>query len=145
MGYAEGNTHGFTQAEAKMEEMEFLFDDLSTKVEEILDRENADAYTRKNWEKIKSQLTPHFEYIPYNWHTDKYGNEVCDEMEEIVSCAGTYEDEIADICWLAGFCLTTTQDWVDGSPEYSIYLPDSFEQAEQNRQDAEKWWNEVYN
>ncbi len=145
MGYAEGNTHGYTQEEAKMEEMEFLFDALSTKVEEILNRENAPDSVRKDWEKLKSRLTPHFEYIPFNWRTDEYGNEVCDEKEEIVSCADTYEDEIADICWLAGFSLTTTQDWIDGSPTYTITLPDNIIEAEKSMQEAKAWWNSVYN
>ncbi len=126
------------------EEMEFLFDVLSTKVEEILDRENAPDSVRKDWEKLKRHLTPHIEYTPYNWRADEYGNEVCDEMPEYVSYTCTYEDEITDICWLAGFSLTTTYDWVDGSPEYTICLPDSFEQAEKNRQDAKNYWDTVY-
>ena len=145
MGYAEGNTHGFTREDAKIEEMDAIFEILSTNVETILDIKHAPDSVREDWEKLKIRLTPHIEYMPFNWHTDKYGNEVCEETTEFVSYASTYEDEIADICWLAGFDMSVTQDYVDGSPTYCISLPDNMGVAEKNMKEAQDYWNEVYN
>lgn len=142
MGYAEGNTHGYTSEDAKLDMMWEMYWSLSTKVDEYIKKEG-NSLIAKDWDFISAKLTPHYEEYPTNWRTDEYGNEDCDYEQELVSYADTCEDEIAEICWLCGFNLDSYYDYYDGSPRYTISLPDTYEQVEQNMADAKKWYDEV--
>lgn len=144
MGYAEGNTHGFTPEDAAKEEEEYIMENLLeviySNIKEASIREDIPLDVKQ----IKWCLQEHPMPVPCsNWYLDEFGNEVQDEIEEM--CPGwytTHEDDIACLCWMCGLNLTTTLDWVDGSPTYTLELPKSYEEYLNNIKEGTKFWKE---
>lgn len=119
-------------------------EELFTLVEKEFDRDfDENEFFRENWERMKATLEPHIEQYPGPVYIDEYGNENWDDYEEVVSYGDTYDDELAYFCWRCGCNLYTSYDWIDGSPEYTITLPDTEEQYQKNLAEADKWWKEV--
>lgn len=101
-------------------------------------------YLLKEWNKKKEYLIPHPEPYPCNWRTLEDGTEDWDWEEEIVASFDTYDEELAYFCWYHGCSLWTTQNWVDGSPTFSVIWPATEEEYQENIKESHKWYKEVY-
>ena len=149
MGYAEGNTHGFTREDAEMERKEYIMDNLldiiCKEVEACCACEGIELSGENATYVLKNCLAPHYEPVPCSdWYRDEYGNEVQDYEDELVNGSyDTYDDDIAYIGGKCGLTLHTSFDWIDGSPSYALTLPTTYEEYMQNVEEGTKFWNEV--
>lgn len=148
MGYAEGNTHGFSREDAEMERREYIMENILDIICEEMEAccicEKIELAGKNAMYIIKSNLAPRYEPVPCSdWYTDEYGNEVQDyENEWVNGWYNTYEDEIAYIGWKCGLNCSYTYDRVDGSPTFTLTLPTTYEEYMQNKFEGTKFWNE---
>ena len=104
-------------------------------LDKLVRQEFTDPITIKEWEKKKNNLDEMWEpeYLSNNeikWH-------------KVNGYIITFDEDLAYFCWKYGCSLSVHQDWDDGSPVCTIWLPTTEAEYQENIKEAAKWWKEV--
>ena len=126
----------------------FTVDELNERVEAHVNELHGyakDAFQR-SWEHIRLTMEPHVEPVPCSdFYVDENGNEVQDYEDVLVEGYGyTNDEDVAYFLWSCGCSLWTTQDYYDGSPSFTVKLPETEEEYKNNKKEYYEWYADYY-